>query len=113
MITDCLQVTVSASSREEADRLGGSAVERRLAACAQVVGPMGSTYRWGDRVQQAEEWLCLLKTTAIRYPALEHHLRSIHSYDNPEIIATALAAGSADYLGWLRAETAPSTRESS
>ncbi len=109
MSDDCLQVTVSASSREEADRLAGSAVEERLAACSQVVGPVMSTYRWDGQVQRAEEWLCLLKTTLVRYPGLERHLRQMHSYKNPEIIAIAIVAGSDEYLSWLRAETAPST----
>jgi len=106
---DCLQVTVAASSRAEADRLAGSAVERRLAACGQVLGPVASTYHWEGRVARAEEWLCLLKTTLARYPELETLLRATHSYANPEIIATAILAGSADYLAWLRAETAPTT----
>jgi len=106
---DCLQVTVTASSREEADRLAGSAVEQRLAACGQVLGPVGSTYHWEGLVQRAEEWLCLLKTTQARYPELETLLRAAHSYDNPEIIATPIAAGSDEYLSWVRAETAPST----
>ena len=108
MTDDCLQVTVAASSREEADRITGSAVERRLAACGQVAGPMRSTFRWEGRVQTAEEWLCILKTTRARYPELEQHVRTAHSYDNPEIIATAIAAGGADYLAWIRAETASS-----
>jgi len=106
---DCLQVTVAASSREEADRLAGSAVEQRLAACGQVLGPVASTYHWEGRVQQAEEWLCLLKTTRARYPELEQHLRGTHSYGNPEILATPVAAGSDEYLSWVRAATAPST----
>jgi periplasmic divalent cation tolerance protein len=102
---DCLQVAVAASSREEAMRLTGSAVEGRLAACGQVVGPVASTYHWEGQMQEAEEWLCLLKTTRARYPELELHLRGRHSYKNPEIIATAIAAGSEDYLNWLRAAT--------
>jgi periplasmic divalent cation tolerance protein len=99
---------VTASSRQEADRLAGSAVERRLAACGQVAGPVRSTYRWEGQMQQAEEWLCILKTTRARYPELEKLLRAAHSYDNPEIIAIAVMAGSDDYLTWLRAETVPS-----
>lgn len=106
MTDDCLQVTVAAASREEADRLTESAVEGRLAACGHVIGPAASTFRWEGRVQRAEEWVCVLKTTRARYAELERHLRGMHSYRNPEIIATALAAGSDDYLAWLRAETA-------
>lgn len=111
MSEDCLQVTVSASSREEADRLAGGAVESRLAACAQVLGPIHSTYWWEGRVEQADEWLCLLKTTRARYLELEARLRGLHSYDNPEIIALPAAAASEDYLAWLHAETDARTRE--
>lgn len=103
---DGLQVTVSAASQEEAAKLTRSAVEARLAACGQVLGPVASTYRWEGQVQQAEEWLCLLKTTAVRFPELERHLRASHSYQNPEIIATAIVRASDAYLNWLRAETA-------
>jgi periplasmic divalent cation tolerance protein len=106
---DCLQVTVAASSREEADRLAGSAVAQRLAACGQVLGPVASTYHWDGGVQHAEEWLCLLKTTRAHYRELEASLRAAHSYDNPEIIATPIAAGSDAYLSWVRAATASST----
>lgn len=106
MTDDCLQVTVVAASREEADRITESAVAGRLAACGQVIGPAASTFRWEGRVQRAEEWICVLKTTRGRYPELQRLVLRMHSYRNPEIIATALAAGSDDYLAWLRAETA-------
>ena len=112
MTDDCLQVTVAAASREEADRLTRTAVEGRLAACGQVVGPVASTYRWEAKVERAEEWLCLLKTTRTRFPDLRNYLLRTHSYRVPEIIATAITAGAPDYLDWIRAETAPSPRES-
>ncbi len=107
MMNEALQVSVSAPSRELADRLARTAVEARLAACAQVSGPVHSSYHWRGQVERAEEWLCLLKTTRARYAALEQHLRAGHSYDNPEIVAVAIAAGSEAYLRWLRAETTP------
>ena len=107
MNDDCLQVTVATASREEAERLTGSAVEQRLAACGQVMGPMTSTYRWEGKVEQAEEWLCLFKTTRTRFPELRRHVLRMHSYRVPEIIATAITAGAIDYLDWIRAETAP------
>lgn len=113
MSDDCLQVTVAAASREEAERITGSAVEGRLAACGQVIGPVASIYRWEGRVERAEEWLCLLKTTRARYPELQRHILRTHTYRVPEITATVIAVGAIDYLDWIRAETASSTRESS
>lgn len=108
MTGDGLQVTVAASSREEAGRIARAAVEQRAAACGQVLGPIRSTYRWKGKVEEAEEWLCLLKTTRQRFEALERLVRAQHSYENPEIVGTPIAAASADYLAWLRAETASS-----
>lgn len=107
MTPDCVQVTIAAASREEADRIAADAVEHRVAACAQVSGPVASTFRWQGRLDRAEEWLCQLKTSRSRYPELEARIRALHSYSNPEIIATAIVAGSREYLEWLRAETAP------
>jgi len=104
---DCVQVTVAVASREEADRIAADAVEHRAAACAQVSGPVASTFRWQGRVDRAEEWICRLKTTAGRYAELEARIRALHSYANPEIIATTIVAGSHEYLDWLRAETTP------
>ena len=106
MTDDCLQVTVAAASREEAERITGSAVEQRLAACGQVIGPVASTYRWEGTVERAEEWLCLLKTTRARFPELQRHVLRTHSYRVPEITATLITAGVTEYLDWIRVETA-------
>jgi periplasmic divalent cation tolerance protein len=103
---DCLQVVTTTDSREEADRLARSAVERRLAACAQVVGPVTSTYRWEGAVETASEWQCVLKTTAARFDELRAHLEREHTYETPEIVATPIVAGGAAYLEWIERETA-------
>ena len=103
---DCLQVVTTADTREEADRLARSAVEHRLAACAQVVGPVTSTYWWEGAVQTATEWQCVLKTTAARFDELRGHLEREHSYDTPEIVATPIVAGNTAYLEWIERETA-------
>jgi periplasmic divalent cation tolerance protein len=103
---DCLQVVTTTDTREEADRLARSAVEHRLAACAQLVGPVTSTYRWEGAVQTATEWQCVLKTTAARFDELREHLEREHSYDTPEIVATPIVAGNAAYMEWIERETA-------
>lgn len=96
-----LQVLVAAGSAEEAERLSAALLERRLAACVQVIGPISSRYRWQGKLEQAREWLCLAKTEAGRYPELETTVRELHSYEEPEIVATAIVAGSAGYLDWI------------
>ncbi len=97
----CLQVTTTCASREEAERIARTAVAERLAACAQVQGPITSIYRWEGRVDQASEWYCHLKTTAARLTVLETRIGSLHSYQVPEIIALPIVGGSAEYLSWI------------
>jgi periplasmic divalent cation tolerance protein len=100
-MTDFLQITTTASTGEEADRLATSLVERRLASCVQIVGPVRSVYRWHGVVERADEWLLLIKTRRDAYTAVEAAIRELHSYECPEIIATPVEAGSAAYLQWL------------
>jgi periplasmic divalent cation tolerance protein len=102
-----LQVQTTTDSRAEAVELAQAAVEGRLAACAQVAGPIASTYWWEDGLEKAEEWLIMLKLPADRFDDLAQFLADRHSYDDPEIIATPIVAGSQSYLDWLAAETRP------
>jgi len=104
-VADYLQVLTTTDRRAEAERLARAAVEARLAACAQVTGPVASTYWWDGAVDSAEEWQVWFKTAADRYDALAGFLREQHSYEVPEIIATEIVAGSPDYLGWVREQT--------
>jgi len=102
-----LQVQTATDSRAEAVEIAQAAVEARLAACAQVAGPIASTYWWEDELERAEEWLVMLKLPASRYDDLAEFLAERHSYDDPEIIATPIVAGSQSYLAWLAEETRP------
>ncbi len=101
------QVVTAVGSQEDATRLAAILVEHRLAACVQVVGPVSSTYWWEGRVETAAEWLCLVKTTAAALEPAMETIRAEHSYDEPEITATPIVAGSAGYLRWLGAEVRP------
>jgi periplasmic divalent cation tolerance protein len=103
-----IQITVAAANRDEAGRIAHALVERRLAGCVQVVGPISSTYRWEGAIEHAEEWLCLIKTSADQFAAVEAAMRELHSYECPEIIATPITAGSAAYLAWLGEQLADS-----
>ncbi len=100
-MADCVQVLTTAASAEEAGRIAELLVERRLAACVQVVGPITSRYRWQGAVEEEREWQCLAKTTRGAYEAVEAAIREVHSYDEPEIIATQIVAGSPGYLAWI------------
>lgn len=107
-MAEILQVTTTCPSRDVATRIGRTLVEERLAACAQISGPVASLYRWEGRLEEAEEWYCILKTAAARYPELERRLRSLHPYDVPEILAVPAARGLPGYLEWVAGETGPS-----
>jgi periplasmic divalent cation tolerance protein len=86
----------------DAEALARALVERREAACVNAVGKVASTYRWKGKVQQEQETLLIIKTTAARLPAVERTIRELSKYELPELIAFPLAAGNADYLQWIR-----------
>jgi len=94
-------VLVTTADAEEGARLGRALVEERLAACANVVGPIRSIYRWQGAVEEAAEHLVLLKARGADVAALEARVRALHSYDVPEVIALPVTTGSAPYLAWL------------
>jgi periplasmic divalent cation tolerance protein len=88
-------------SAEEADRLARALVERRLAACVNVVPGVVSHYRWQGELQRDEERLLVIKTRAERIDALRDALRELHPYELPELVAFEITAGSEEYLKWL------------
>ncbi|MFI0407284.1 divalent-cation tolerance protein CutA [Actinomadura sp. 3N508] len=106
-----VQVTTTTDSRSEAAELAKSAVAERLAACAQLLGPIASTYWWEGEIESAEEWMVLFKTSADRFDELASLITEVHSYDTPEIIATPVVAGSMDYLAWITEQTEPGERD--
>ena len=102
---DALLVISNLPDRASADQLAHVLIEERLAACVNVLSPCRSVYRWKGKVEDAEEFPMLIKTTRERYAALEAAIRKNHPYELPEIIALPLAAGLPAYLDWVAAET--------
>lgn len=100
-----LTVLTTTDTEDKARDLAGGAVRARVAACAQIAGPVTSVYRWEGALETAHEWQVLFKTTPGRYAALEAWLHAAHDYDTPEIIATPVVRGSAAYLEWVERET--------
>ena len=100
-----LLVLTNLPDRAAAERLAGALVEKRVAACVNILAPCRSVYRWKGEVQSEEEHPVLIKTTAERYPALEAAIRAAHPYELPEIIAVPIERGLPAYLAWLEAET--------
>jgi periplasmic divalent cation tolerance protein len=100
-----IQVVTTVDSTDAAAAMARSAVNARVAACAQVSGPIQSTYWWQGAVEDAQEWVITFKATRAGYDALERHIRENHSYDTPEILALPILAGNPAYLAWVSAET--------
>ena len=103
-MTEFCQVITTWPDQTGADRAAGSLVAERLAACAQVQGPLISTFSWKGSIEQASEWYCHLKTTMDRLPALQQRIQELHPYEVPEIIALPILGGSPAYLEWIRSE---------
>jgi periplasmic divalent cation tolerance protein len=95
-------VLVTCGSMREARRIAREAVDRRLAACVNILRtPVESVYRWKRKVERAREFLLLIKTTRSRLRDLEKVIRKLHSYEVPEMVTLQIAEGSETYLRWL------------
>ena len=103
-MTGHIQVFTTTDSREGAEKIATELVNQRLAACTQVIGPLTSSYWWEGRLEQSEEWLCIIKTQRAKYDELERLIKEIHGYDVPEILALPVVAGNPAYLEWLDRE---------
>lgn len=103
--TGTVRVETTVDSREGAEGVARSVVEHRLAACAQVSGPITSYYRWEGSTQADEEWTVVIKTAADRLDDLVAHLAETHPYDVPEVVAVPVTGGNPSYLAWVREET--------
>ena len=100
-MTDKLLVLTTAGSEEEAKKVAHALVERRLAACINIVPRIQSIYRWEGKVESAEEFWLIIKTTKDREDQVKAAIRELHSYQLPECIAIAIDGGSEEYLRWL------------
>jgi periplasmic divalent cation tolerance protein len=99
-MTDKKIVLTTAGTRDEADKIARALVERRLAACVNMVA-IESVYRWKGKVENAQEWLLLVKTTAGALDDVEAAIRELHSYALPECVALSIEGGSEEYLDWI------------
>ena len=100
-MTDKLLILTTTGSESEAKKIAQMLVERRLAACVNVIPRMHSVYRWKGKVESAEEFLLLIKTRKENESAVQAAIREVHSYDLPECISIPIDGGSAEYLKWI------------
>ena len=103
-MTEHIQIYTTTENKDDAGMIAQTVVKKKLAACAQVVGPITSTYWWEGAIEEAEEWFCIMKSRKDLYDKLEQAILDVHSYEVPEIVAVPIVSGSQSYLRWLDKE---------
>jgi periplasmic divalent cation tolerance protein len=100
-MTDKRIVLTTAGSEEEAHKIARALIDRRLAACVNIVPHVASIYRWQGNVEEAREWLLIVKTTTAAFAQVREAIAELHSYELPECICLAIEEGSPTYLEWI------------
>jgi periplasmic divalent cation tolerance protein len=103
-MTDKIVVLSTCESEEQAERIARHLIEKKLAGCVNISGKIRSIYRWKDAVEDAAEFLLIIKTRRDLFPKIRAEIAAIHSYEVPELIALAVVDGSDSYLAWLDRE---------
>ncbi|MGA2414377.1 MAG: divalent-cation tolerance protein CutA [Candidatus Sulfotelmatobacter sp.] len=105
-MSDTRLVLTTAGSEAEAKKIARALVERHLAACVNIVPQISSIYRWQGKVEEAQEWLLIMKTTAQAFERVCDAVAELHSYELPECICLAIEDGSSNYLRWIEESVA-------
>jgi len=100
-----IQVITTVSKKSDAEKIAKSLIDKRFAACVQIIGPIKSIYRWKGKIETAKEFVCVIKTRKNLYKKVEKRIKELHPYEVPEIIAMPIVAVDKDYLKWLSNET--------
>ena len=104
IMTEYIQVLTTVEHKADAEKIAKILVEKQLAACVQIIGPLTSYFRWQGKLDSAQEYLCLIKSREDLFLQLETAIKDLHPYEVPEIVATPITNGGKDYLNWLAAE---------
>jgi periplasmic divalent cation tolerance protein len=100
-MTDKRIILTTTGSKEEARKIANELVQRRLAACVNIVPKVESIYRWEGKVESAEEWMLIIKTDSAVFEKVRDAIKELHSYDLPECVSLSVEAGSTEYLQWI------------
>jgi periplasmic divalent cation tolerance protein len=103
-MTDKIVVLTTCDSETQAQQLARHLVEARVAACVNILGQARSVYRWKEKVEDAAEWLLIIKSRRDLFAALRAEIQKLHTYEVPEVIALPVVDGSNAYLGWLEGQ---------
>ena len=107
-MTDIRIVLTTAGSQSEARRIAETLLERRLAACVNIISKVQAIYRWEGKTQEAEEWMLVIKSTESLFDKLRDAIKELHPYELPECISLPVDNGSEEYLKWITESTAKS-----
>ena len=100
-------VIVTATSKEEAEKIALSLLNERLIACANIIGPVSSLFRWAGKVERTDEHILLMKSRLDLFEKLSEMVKALHGYEVPEIIALPIVKGSVAYIEWLNGSLKP------
>lgn len=103
-MTDFIQIFITVNSMEKAREIAETLIEKRLAGCIQIGGPITSIYRWQGRIMEDQEWLLIAKSDSAHFIELSNEVKRIHPYEVPEILALPVVEGNSSYLNWLKGE---------
>lgn len=101
-MTDVRIVLTTAGSQSEARRIAEILVERKLAACVNIISRVQSIYRWEGKTQEAEEWMLVIKSRADSFEQLRDAIKELHPYELPECLSLPVEEGSEEYLNWVK-----------
>lgn len=104
-MTDTRIVLTTAGSPQEAEKIARALVERRLAACVNIIPQIQSVYRWKEKIEQETEWLLIIKTRLNIFDSVRVAIQELHSYDLPECVMLDVSDGSEAYLNWVSENT--------
>ena len=104
-VEDFIVILVTTSSEEEGRKIAQALIEKRFAACVNLIKDLESIYRWKGEISDEKEVLMMIKTRKKLFRSVEDEVRKLHSYEVPEIIALPIISGSKDYLYWIDSET--------
>lgn len=109
MSSDLRLAITTCTSRDVADRIASALVEKRLAACVNILPGVSSTYRWMGKIETDDEVVMLIKTARSELTAIEELIKALAGYELPELVAVEIAGGAADYLDWVAASIGEET----
>jgi periplasmic divalent cation tolerance protein len=104
MASQYTQIFTTTGSKKEAEKIADVLVKTGLSACVQILGPVNSVYEWKGKIKNGKEWLCIIKSISSKFGEIEKKIKSVHSYELPEIIALPIEKGNAKYLKWLQGQ---------